>query len=153
MSKWTVITLADLTVRFVVPGQPQGKGRPRFSTYAGRVHTRTPEATVIYENLIKTEYQIQCGSHRFQKDVPLYLCITAYYSIPQSKSKHQQALMQSKSIRPTKKPDWDNIGKVVADSLNGIAYHDDAQIVESVVRKFYSHEPRVEVIIKEANTI
>ena len=52
-------------------------------------------------------------------------------------------------IRPTKKPDWDNIGKVVCDALNGIAYRDDAQIVDSMVRKFYGEVPRVVVIIRE----
>ena len=57
--------------------------------------------------------------------------------------------MLEHKIRPTKKPDWDNIGKIICDSLNQIAYRDDAQIVDSQVRKFYSENPRVEVIIKE----
>lgn len=52
-------------------------------------------------------------------------------------------------IRPTKKPDWDNIGKIVTDALNGVAYHDDAQIVDAQVRKFYSKDPRVEIIIQD----
>ena len=50
--------------------------------------------------------------------------------------------------RPTKKPDLDNIIKAIADSLNGIAYKDDAQIVELKSKKFYSDTPRVEVTIK-----
>ncbi len=139
----------DDCIKFTVPGEPQGKGRPRFSTYGGIVHTRTPDATVIYENLIKTEYQLQCGTHKFPKATPLAIRIVAYYSIPPSKSKKQQALMRSHAVRPTKKPDWDNIGKVVADSLNQIAYHDDSQIVDSVVQKYYSDDPRVEVYIKQ----
>ena len=57
--------------------------------------------------------------------------------------------MEKGDIRPTKKPDWDNIGKVVSDSLNQIAYRDDAQIVDSQVRKFYSRLPRIEIIISE----
>jgi len=52
-------------------------------------------------------------------------------------------------IRPTKKPDWDNIGKVIADSLNQIAYRDDAQIVSATVEKLYSLTPQVEVTIQE----
>ena len=58
--------------------------------------------------------------------------------------------MEEKRIRPIKKPDWDNIGKVVADSLNQVAYRDDAQVVDSQVRKFYSRQPRVEVTIQTA---
>ena len=42
----------------------------------------------------------------------------------------------------------DNVVKVIADSLNTIAYRDDTQIVDCQCRKFYSENPRVEVIIK-----
>lgn len=37
--------------------------------------------------------------------------------------------------------------KIIADALNKIAYHDDTQIVDCQVRKFYSDDPRVEVRI------
>lgn len=46
------------------------------------------------------------------------------------------------------KPDWDNIGKIVCDSLNLVAYHDDSAVVDAQVRKFYSETPRVDVMIK-----
>jgi hypothetical protein len=49
-----------------------------------------------------------------------------------------------------KKPDSDNVVKVVADSLNGIAYRDDVQLVDVSMRKFYAERPRVEVGIREA---
>ncbi len=52
-------------------------------------------------------------------------------------------------IRPTKRPDWDNIGKIVSDALNELAYHDDSYIVDARVRKWYSDTPRVEVEITE----
>jgi Holliday junction resolvase RusA-like endonuclease len=48
-------------------------------------------------------------------------------------------------MKPTTKPDTDNIAKICLDALNGIAYHDDAQIVELQVSKLYSDEPRVVV--------
>lgn len=57
--------------------------------------------------------------------------------------------MQQGIIRPTKKPDADNIAKVVLDALNNICYKDDTQVVELIVNKYYSLEPRVEVIIKD----
>lgn len=56
--------------------------------------------------------------------------------------------MLSGDIRPTKKPDMDNVIKIIADSLNKIAYRDDTQIVDCQVRKFYSEKPRVEVMIQ-----
>jgi Holliday junction resolvase RusA-like endonuclease len=48
---------------------------------------------------------------------------------------------------PTKKPDADNILKLAADSLNGLAYVDDKQIVSAVIHKFYSDRPRLEINI------
>lgn len=57
--------------------------------------------------------------------------------------------MLDHKIRPTKKPDFDNIGKVICDALNKIAYRDDSQIVDAQVRKFYSDRPRVVVTIME----
>lgn len=64
-------------------------------------------------------------------------------------SKKKKAAMLAQDIRPTKKPDFDNIGKIICDSLNLVAYHDDSAVVDAQVRKFYSEQPRVEVVIKQ----
>lgn len=141
-------------VKFVVLGEPKGKGRPRFvtrynpDTKKSFGQARTPEDTIVYENLVRTEYSIQCGSFRFPDDAMLDMRIMAYYSIAQSKSKKMKAAMESHEIRPTKKPDADNVIKVIADSLNQVAYRDDAQIVDTMFRKFYSEQPRIEITIK-----
>ena len=106
---------------------------------------------MLYENLIKMEYRRQVGDMRFKDDEPLDLRVKAYFRIPAGESKKIQAQMDSGEIRPTKKPDYDNIAKVVSDALNNIAYKDDAQIVDSQQRKFYSKQPRIEVTILTAN--
>ena len=153
-----------MKVKFTVDGEPQGKGRPRANVVCykngepvknpktGRpiINERTPDNTVIYENLIKTEYKRQLGSIRFPDDALLDMRILAYYTIPASTSKKRQLLMESGEIRPKKKPDMDNIVKAVADSLNNIAYRDDSQIVDCQIRKFYSRLPRIEVTILTA---
>ena len=133
-----------MNVRFTVPGEPKGKGRPKFSKVGDYVKTRTPEDTVIYENLIKVMFQKACGNVRFADDEMLGMDINAYYSIPKSASKKKIEMMR-KGLRPTKKPDMDNVLKVYADSLNKVLYRDDTQIVDAHVRKFYSDTPRVEV--------
>lgn len=138
-----------MEAKFVIHGEPQGKGRPRFSTVAGHVKTRTPDQTVVYENQIKTEFISQCGQMKFPDDAMLDVRVLAYFAIPKSASKKKRAAMLAHKIRPTKKPDFDNIAKVVCDSLNGIAYRDDAQIVDAMARKFYSETPRVVVTIRE----
>ena len=137
-------------VQFTIAGEPKGKGRPKFTTIHGHAQAITPKDTVVYENLVKTMYSIQCGGYKFADYSQLDMTIIAYYAIPKSVSKAKREAMLLGKIRPTKKPDWDNIGKIVADSLNQIAYKDDAQIVDAQVRKYYSDNPRVEVMIKEA---
>jgi len=135
-------------VKFTVPGEPKGKGRPRH-TKSG--HSYTPKETAMYENLVAVEYQRQNPGVRFPDGAMLDFRILAYYAIPKSKSRREKAAMLAGEIRPTKKPDMDNILKVVADALNQIAYRDDAQIVDTQVRKYYSDQPRLEVTILAAN--
>lgn len=135
-----------MRINFTVMGEPKGKGRPRFCRNTG--HAITPKDTVNYETLVHMEYLEQCNGFRFEDDAMLDLRIKAYYSIPKSASKKRHAAMLSGDIRPTKKPDMDNVIKIIADSLNKIAYRDDTQIVDCQVRKFYSEKPRVEVMIQ-----
>ena len=113
-----------MRVEFTVLGEPKGKGRPQFSTYGGRITTRTPKDTVIYENLVRMEYQRQCGKARFAEKAMLKVEVAAYYGIPKSASQKKRRQMLEGTIRPTKKPDSDNMLKSICDSLNGIAYRD-----------------------------
>ena len=85
------------------------------------------------------------------KNVEIGMEITAFYSIPKSTSRKRAALMREGLIRPAKKPDFDNVAKVICDALNKIAYYDDAQIVEAAFAKFYADEPRVVVRLWKIN--
>lgn len=136
-------------VKFVVPGEPQGKARPRFNTHTG--HAITPAKTANYETLAQWEYTRQCG-YKFPDDAMLDMRIIAYYAVPKSDSKKLRARKLAGEVRPTKKPDMDNVIKIIADALNTVAYRDDTQIVDCQCRKFYSEEPRVEVIIRTVET-
>ena len=134
---------------FTVPGEPQGKGRPRFARAGSYVRTYTPDKTASYENLVKLEYERQCDGFRFDDKDQLAIFILAYYSVPESSLKKKKELMWANKIRPTKKPDADNILKIIADSLNGIAYKDDAQIVHATVDKYFDKTAHVEIWIEK----
>lgn len=138
-------------IRFTIHGEPQGKGRPKFSKRGNIAIARTPEKTVIYENLVRMEYQRQCGNFRFGDDEQLCMTVNAYYAIPKSVSKAKKQAMLNGKIKPTKKPDVDNVLKVIADSLNQIAYRDDAQIVRAIINKRYALTPCVCVEIEPMN--
>ena len=71
-------------VKIVVPGEPQGKARPRFNTKTGRAIT--PVKTANYETLVQWEYTRQSG-YRFSDDAMLDMRIKAFYAVPKSDSK------------------------------------------------------------------
>ena len=133
-----------MKVKFTIMGPPKGKGRPRFQKIGNYTKVSTPQDTVNYENLVKLEYEYQCQKYYFG-EVELGIKLTTYYPIAKSTSKKKHEQMVNDEIKPTKKPDCDNVLKIVADSLNQIAYKDDAQIVEACVYKKYADVPRVEV--------
>ena len=137
-----------MKVSFTVLGEPQGKGRPRFTNVGSFVKTYTPEKTVAYENLVKLEYERQCGNFRFSDTDILEMRIYAFYGVPKSASKKKREQMLGGVIRPYKKPVMDNVIKVIADSLNNVAYRDDTQIVDAWIRKLYSETPRVVIEIE-----
>ncbi len=129
---------------FTVPGDPQGKGRPRTNRKTGK--TYTPPETRNYERLIRECYVISGGSMLFPKGSPVRLEVVAYYAIPRSFAKwKRKAIEEGVVAYAAKKPDFDNVEKVVADALNGLAYHDDAQVVFGQCLKVYGACPRVEV--------
>lgn len=144
-----------MNIWFVVPGEPKGKARPKVTrTKNGKSHTYTPDKTVAYEKLTRTRYTNTAPEDfRFGAGTPLYLIVNAYMGIPKSKPKYQISDMIANILRPTKKPDWDNIGKIISDALNKSAYADDAQIVDAHIIKWYSNNPRVEVEIGEVKDL
>jgi len=134
-----------MKISLVIPGKPLGKQRPRVLKNG---ITYTPKETINYETFIKELYVTE---YRLAKpmDGPLKMRIVAYFPIPQSASNVKKADMEHGFIRPAKKPDVDNIVKIISDALNGIAYFDDKQIVSCMVEKYYSSVPRVQVEIEE----
>lgn len=138
-----------MSVKFEVLGVPVGKSRPKFSTVNGHAVAYTPAKTANYETLVKLSYQQKYAGCTFEKNVPLMADITALFPIPKSASKKLQAKMLSGAVRPTKKPDCDNIIKAVLDALNGVAYYDDSQVVKICIRKRYDTNPRTIIEIIE----
>lgn len=131
-------------IKLTIPGPPCAKQRPRMTKQG---HTYTPKETVNAETLIKKLYIL--GNYGKQLEGALSMTVKAYFQIPKSKSKKIKHDMRMGDIRHTSRPDADNLLKLVGDALNGLAYHDDSQIVSATVEKWYSDTPRVEVEIQE----
>lgn len=135
-----------MTCDFVVEGKPVGKGRPRFKRMGNFVQTYTPTATADYEKLVRLIFQNAGGAIT---DKPVRVEITAFFAPPKSARKKDKIEMLANRILPEKKPDCDNIAKIVLDALNKIAYKDDSQVIELSVKKLYSEVANVSVHIEE----
>lgn len=119
---------------FLVRGKVRGQGRPRFTRNG---HAYENDADRDYKAAIRQSYFI--GNGPWFGTEPVRATIDVMRHLPKSKTPKAGDLADDFSEPDTHKPDLDNVAKAVLDALNGIAYEDDAQVVELVVRKY----PRV----------
>jgi len=157
----------------VAKGRPKAG---RFTTKTGQSVAvfRTPKKTENYTALVQQMFASQIGDH-MPWEGPIRIEITAVFQMPKTREKQRATLTKrfekmtedkpsgwilkneaALSIAgeigllkyPTGRPDWDNLGKIISDALNGIAWRDDSQIVDASVKKFYTdpdEAPRVTV--------
>lgn len=131
---------------FSVPGKIIGKGRPRLNTYTGSVYT--PTRTKDYEELVQQYFLLKYPTYKpFEGRVKVE--IGAYFGVPKTTKKADKELMLQNKINPTKKPDIDNIVKIVLDAMNGVAFKDDIQITKLDIEKVYSEDECIKVKIEE----
>lgn len=135
-------------VMYTVYGEPVGKGRPRFARRGNFVSTYTPQKTKSYEDEIRMMAKAAMGASE-PLETPVTVAIYIRVGIPTSFSKQKRKDALSGIIRPTKKPDLDNVAKCFLDSMNEIVYLDDKQVVNLHVTKVYAETPAVEVMVKE----
>lgn len=131
---------------FEVPGKVIGKGRPRLNSYTRAVYT--PTRTKDYESLVEQYFLLKYPRFKILEG-RIKVNIIAYFSIPKTTKKSEINEMLDNNISPTKKPDIDNIVKVVLDSMNKFAFRDDNQITKLEVEKKYALEDKVYVKIEE----
>jgi len=137
-----------IQICFEVPGQPRGKGRPRFARRGNFVKTYTDAKTSSYEDQIRF-YALQAMGSSEPLKTALEAFIYVRLPVPQSYSKKRTETCLSGLERPCKKPDLDNVVKSFMDGMNGIVYEDDDQVVDLHSTKRYSINAGVDILIKE----
>ena len=131
---------------FEVPGTIKGKGRPRVNSYTGMIYT--PTTTKDYECLVEQYFLLKYP--RFKTlEGRVGVNITATFNIPKSTKKSDREKMIQNEISPNKKPDIDNIVKIILDAMNKFAFKDDTQITKLSVEKKYGEEEKVHIEIEE----
>ncbi len=124
-------------------------GEAEGSVINGKVKMRDPLKSKNFK-----QYVALVASQYRPKQVitgPVAMDVRVFRSMPKavSGSKRKKENAEKGLLRPVTKPDVDNYVKGVKDALNHLIYKDDSQVVDLKVSKFYSEEPRVEVIITE----
>ena len=133
-------------MKIIIDGPAVGKGRPRASSIGGKARLYTPKQTRDYETHIKAlAHAAMFG--KAPADGPLQAEIWIMVAPPSSMSKKKQRMAMEGDLLPTSKPDVDNVSKIVLDALNGIAYLDDKQVTDLIVRRRYAPKDSVLVII------
>jgi len=117
--------------------EPVGKGRPRAVRRGKKVVTYTPDKTAHAENLIRDK-ALELGE-KFPPHTPLKAKLIFYRTKPKS----------SKFRLPVTRPDWDNLSKLVSDSLEGFAYDNDSQITTAFIAKRWGEPARIEITLEE----
>ena len=125
---------------FMVPGPPHGQERPRVVRRGGRSITYDPEKSREYKDRVKLFAGLAMKRlNWYMAAGPVRLNILAFFPIPKSLTKKQRTAILEGKNKPTKKPDADNIAKAILDALSGLAYKDDAQIVQLTIGKYYCY--------------
>ena len=135
-------------VTFVVEGV-KGKQRPRARVVCGHAVIYTPRETKDFENRIAKNF-LAVGGEKFDKEIPVRVTVVVCMEVPKSVSKKKREELLGMK-RPMKKPDADNVIKCVLDGLNGVAYEDDAQVVELTARKFWAKESFLVIEVSDAS--
>ena len=129
--------------KLIITGKPQTKQRPRVTKRG----TYTPQETIDYEERLKWEFKIQVKNWIVEAG-QIDLTINAYMPIPKSETKAFKEQCKNDTEEHLKRPDIDNIAKIVADGLNNVAWLDDSQICDFHSKKRYSANPRLEIFCK-----
>ena len=112
---------------FSIPGKPYPLKRPRRASFGGMFDPK--------ENIEAKKLVAQVAKLAIKKPIegPVRLAATFWFERP--KSHYGKTLKPSAPIEHTQRPDVDNLIKTVLDGLNGIAWADDAQVIEVSGRK------------------
>ncbi len=128
-----------MSVQFTVPGIPVPKARARVVNIKGRSVSFTPKKTKDYELVLASIASLAMRGRQLLSG-PLAINATFTLPIPASWSKKKKESAITQRLRPTTRPDLDNLLKVV-DGLEKVVFRNDSQIVEVHMSKKYGEDP------------
>jgi Holliday junction resolvase RusA-like endonuclease len=130
-----------MPITFSVPGDPVPQPRPRVSTVGGFGRAYVPKSHAIHayrQAVALSAKAAGCEPH----GLPVDVVIDFVFARPKSHYR-KSGLRNDAPTLP--RCDLDNMAKAVLDSLNGVAWDDDAQVRRLVVEKSFGTEGRTTV--------
>lgn len=145
-------------VHFSVRGVPVAKERPRTRIVQGRgrafAKIYTPAKTKNYERLVRYEARLAMRAAGLRQFLgPVIVNLSFDFPIPPSYPAKLRAECLAGTAFHTKRPDIENLEKIILDAMNDCVFHDDAQVVESHCRKRFAADPKVSVHVEELPTV
>lgn len=138
-------------VKLVFDIEPQSQLRPRaaYNTRSGHIVVYDPKPTHEYKQRLRQLAQSQYTDEALTD--ALKVDVSFFRPVQKSLSAIERARRISGEHRPVIKADIDNYIKAAFDSLNGVVWKDDKQIVDLIAHKYYSDNPRIEIEVREVN--
>ncbi len=144
-------------IRIVVDGFAQAQRAPQGViipplpvSMRGRHHVQmyTPAEVRKWQADFKHEAREQMKDRK-PTEAAIEVQISIYLPVPKSMSAKRTKAALLGYLRPVTRPDCDNYCKAISDSLNGVVWLDDSQIVDLHVSKSYAEKPSVMVEVIE----
>lgn len=147
------IKIEEKEFKFKITGKPENYVRERKGK-GNRFYNKKKDKMNKYKNLFLQQLSLLDYTYTRNLVDPsnkleYYIEIKALYylPIPKNDSIKKIILKENKIIRPAIRPDLDNYDKFLLDSLHDVVFDDDKRVVTINSEKYYSLNPRTEVIV------
>ena len=128
-------------IKIVAKERPRFAGIARSGINGFKSVVYTPKKTKDFEQEFGLKFKawLRHVGLDFKCESPMAMHIEFKFASKSNKNKD--------SSFHSKKPDWDNLGKIVCDSLNKILYEDDCQLWDVRVVKKFNDENKDQIVI------
>lgn len=138
-------------IRFTVPGEVRGQGRPRAAIRGSRATVYESQQDRVNKHSIQLYAADAMRAKGYDLARPdgmgISVIARVHVRVPASMSKKKRASALAGWINPQRKPDLDNVLKALLDAMNGVVYGDDMQVTSVVASRDYEEAWSLEVTV------
>jgi Holliday junction resolvase RusA-like endonuclease len=131
-------------ISITIPGVPIAKKRPRFARAGKFVRVFNCQETEEGKARWEISHALN-GMDPIPAGTPISLRVVFFMPIPSGMSNRK---LDAQCYRHIKKPDLDNLIKMVKDCANGVLWADDSQVFSVDAYKVYDQNPRTELKVE-----